>query len=335
MSKVKMRCARCSKPFKSSDAKQTLCPDCAAKERQARAKGAVGQPVATPARAVPAPKIVGPAATVLGAAPSAASAAPPDTGAFGSAARRAEQEDRHAHDQHGRDHAHPGAPGQPYPNQRHPVPPSREPHAPQTAHGIGGAHGKPDHGPAGRSGPAGGKGPAAAAKAPAPPRAAKPPKERTPPPPQELTAEQREQVERRYLELAQPTEFDGIRTQIAAELHLPRILVRKAIFELRQRKGLPSWWELQGFPGTPADLERIRAAYLPLLPVPPIGVHKQLAEQLGLEGHAVYKAIRQIRAQMGLPQFNAPEQHPEYVRAATPSAISTSDAQPESGAAAG
>jgi transposase-like protein len=320
MKSVKMRCARCSKPFKSSDAKQTLCPDCAAKERQARAKGAVGQPVATPARAVPAPKIVGPAATVLGAAPSAASAAPPDTGAFGSAARRAEQEDRHALDHHGRDRAHSGTPGQQHPNQRHPVPPLREPYAPQTTHGS-----------AGRPGPVGDRLIAGTTKTPPPPRTSKPPKERTPPPPQELTAEQREQVERRYLELAQPTEFDGIRTQIAAELHLPRLLVRKSIFELRQRMGLPSWWELQGFPGTPTDLERIRAAYQPLLPVPPIGVHKQLAEQLGLEPHAVYKGIRQVRAQMGLPQFNAPEQHPEYVRAA----VTSSDAQPESGAAAG
>ncbi len=131
--------------------------------------------------------------------------------------------------------------------------------------------------------------------------------------PRELTDAEREQVEQLYLALAQPREYDGIRTQIATQLGLPKALVRKAVLGLRAQRGMPSWWELQAFPGSAADLERIHAAYEPLLPVPPVGVHKQIAEQLGLESHAVYKGIRQLRAQMGLPQFNPPEQHPEHV----------------------
>ncbi len=314
MSKVKMRCARCSKPFKSSDAKQTLCPDCAAKERQARAKAAASQPVTT-AKPVHTPKIIGPAASVLGAsAATAHPAPPPDSGAFGAAARRAEQEERRARDHHGdRDHGQPTPPG-----QHHGGPGGREAHPSSLQGGAHGKHVGHDHAASGQQGA---RSTAVATKSPPQPRPPRPPgppkepKERKPPQPQELTPEQRTQVEARYLELAQPVEFDGIRSRISTELGLPKPLVRKAILELRQRMGLPSWWELQGFPGTQSDLERVRTAYLPLLPVPPIGVHKRIAEQLGLEPHAVYKGIRQIRGQMGLPQFNPPEQHPEYVQA--------------------
>jgi hypothetical protein len=322
MSKVKMRCARCNKPFKSSDAKQTLCPDCAAKERLARAKGAASAPV-TVAKPVHTPKIIGPGAGVVGASASTAhSAPPPDRGAFGAAARRAEQEERRAHDPrtqgdhrtHGdhRDHGQPTPP-----TQHHSGPGGREA---QPAAFQGGAYGKqPGHGHA-ASGPQGAHMAAVATKPrqPRTPEVSRPlreARERKPPQPQELTPEQRTLVENRYLELAQPVEFDGIRGRISSDLGLPKPLVRKAILELRQRMGLPSWWELQGFPGTPSDLERVRAAYLPLLPVPPIGVHKRIAAELGLEPHAVYKGIRQIRGQLGLPQFNPPDQHPEYVQA--------------------
>jgi len=301
MSKVKMRCARCGKPFKSSDAKQTLCPDCAAKERAARAQKATAQPGMAAAKPAQPPRIVGPGATLLGATPVVAPApAPPDRGAFGAAARAAEaEEERRARD-HGRHPDHRPAPAPAAPNAHPAIHP-----------GAHGAHDKP----AARSAPAG----AGEKRAPRP-RAPKPPK--APPPPQELTAEQRAQVERRYLELAQPMEFDGIRTRIAAELGLPKPLVRKAVLDLRTRMALPSWWEMQGFGGSQTDLERIRAAYMPHLPVPPVGIHKRIAEQLGLEPHTVYKAIRQVRAGMRLPQFNPPDAHPEMAesRAAAPSA---------------
>jgi hypothetical protein len=152
------------------------------------------------------------------------------------------------------------------------------------------------------------------------PREAKPPKpvkERRPPtPPLELTADQRAQIEARYLELANPVEYDGIRSRIADELGIPKVLVRRAVLDLRQRMELPSWWDLQGFTGSASDLERIREAYAPYLPVPPVGIHKQIAERLQLEPHTVYRGIRQIRATMRLPQFNPPELHPELATSA-------------------
>jgi len=329
MSKIKMRCARCSKPFKSSDAKQILCPDCVAKERLARAKGAASPPV-TIAKPVHTPKIIGPGAGVLGASTTTAHPAPPsDSGAFGAAARRAEQEARRAHDH--RDQGQPTPP-----SQHHGGPGGREAHPaapPGGANGKHTGHGHVASGPQGARVAAITTKPPQSPRAPGPPRPLKEARERKPPQPQELTLEQRAQVERRYLELAQPVEFDGIRSRISSELGLPKLLVRKAILELRQRMGLPSWWELQGFPGTPSDLERVRAAYLPLLPVPPIGVHKRIAAELGLEPHAVYKGIRQIRGQMGLPQFNAPEQHPEYVQASA-SHGGAANADPSVGAGA-
>jgi hypothetical protein len=323
MSKVKMRCARCSKSFRSSDARQTLCPDCAAKERTARAQKGAAQAAQTTSKSAQAPKIVGPGATLLGAAPTTVQGAPPpDRGLFGSAARAAEQEERRA-----REHGHaPGAAtghtsgnASGYPSgQGH----GRQ-HEPGTGAGPHGGQQSASTAPARshRPGHADGAGPKEAkgrdTNAPKP-KAAKPSKERRPPtPPLELTAEQRVQIERRYLELALPVEYDGIRSQIATELGIPKVLVRKAVLELRQRMQLPSWWELQGFTGSASDLERIREAYAPHLPVPPIGIHKQIAERLQLEPHTVYRGIRQIRAALRLPQFNAPELHPELAHSET------------------
>src|SRR5262249_25606933 len=92
-----------------------------------------------------------------------------------------------------------------------------------------------------------------------------------------LTDELRARIEARYQELAQPVEFDGIRTQIAAELGIPKPVVKRTVAQLRQRLHLPSWWELQSYSGTATELERIRTAYLPYLPVPEVGIHKRLA----------------------------------------------------------
>jgi hypothetical protein len=131
-----------------------------------------------------------------------------------------------------------------------------------------------------------------------------------------LTDELRQRIETRYLELATPVEFDGIRTQIAAELGAPKPLVRMVVREARRRHGMLSWWEAQGFSGSSADLERIKAAYTPYLPLPPVGIHREIAGSLGLEARTVYRGIRKIRAQMGLPQYNALEAHPEQVAVA-------------------
>jgi hypothetical protein len=130
-------------------------------------------------------------------------------------------------------------------------------------------------------------------------------------PPFALTDELRQRIEERYLALANPVEFDGIRTQIAAELGIAKPAVRAVVRDLRARRGMSSWWEVQGFAGSQADLERIRSTYTPYLPLPPVGIHRQIAESLGLEPRAVYRGIRKIRAQMGLPQYNAPDERGE------------------------
>src|SRR5690348_1757804 len=129
------------------------------------------------------------------------------------------------------------------------------------------------------------------------------------PKPFELTDEMRAAIEQRYLELSQPVEFDGIRTRIADELKVPKPIVKQVVRELRARLQLPSWWELQAYKGNDETLERIRERYLPLLPVPPVGVHKQIASDLQIDAPQVYQAIRRLRAEMKLPQYNPPESH--------------------------
>jgi hypothetical protein len=150
------------------------------------------------------------------------------------------------------------------------------------------------------------------AKAAGQPKLPREPREKRPPmPPFVLSDELRARIEARYLELAQPVEFDGIRTKIAGELSVPKNTIKQAIRELRARLQLPSWWDLQAYAGSEEDLAHIRAAYEPLLPVPAVGIHKQIAADLGLEPVIVYQGIRRIRAEMRLPQYNAPELHPE------------------------
>ncbi|MEO8973542.1 MAG: hypothetical protein ABI406_18290 [Ktedonobacteraceae bacterium] len=144
-------------------------------------------------------------------------------------------------------------------------------------------------------------------KPPAPPR---PKKEKTPPPaPFVPTPELVELVENRYVELATPTEFDGIRTQISKELSIPKTAVKKIIKELRDRQDIPSWWELQTYKGSEEELAKIKEVYGPMLPVPPVGVHKQIAEQLTLKPGVVYQAIKVIRQELKLPQYNDPTVH--------------------------
>ncbi len=138
----------------------------------------------------------------------------------------------------------------------------------------------------------------------------KPKREKIPPPPPFVpTAEQVAQVEARYLELATPGEFDGIRTQIAKELGIPKKAVKKIVKELRERQGIPSWWETQTYKGDSEELEKIKAAYEPYLPVPPVGVHKKIAEDLSLKPGIVYQAIKAIRLEMNLPPYNDPTLH--------------------------
>lgn len=292
--KGKMRCARCHKPFRASSAKQTLCAECEAKERRARATMKTA-PVA-PSAVAPAakPKIVGPGANIL--VPGLVPPPPPAVSPPGalSAPRRPEQAtpDRDRDREHQRPQvAAQGQPGQSYPRPQPRPYPQQQPHGaqygrrdqqvrPQTQQRAG--HSRP----------------------PAPPRSKK-----EAAPVITLTPELRERIETRYRELAQPVEFDGIRTRIATELAVPKSLVKKAVLGLRQRDQTPSWWELQGFHGTDEELARIRAAYAPHLPLPAVGIHKQIAADLGLDPGGVYQAIRRIRAEMHLPQYNPPQAH--------------------------
>lgn len=272
MSKVKMKCPRCGKHFKSSNTKQALCPDCEARERLARAAAKANPAraaMAAPTTPAVAPKIVGPGASILvpGMAPAPAEPVADTRHApAGSSAPAREGEKRHT-----------------------PAPTARV-----------------------REGEQGHR-PPSAAKAPKPPRAAKaPPKPREPrpqTPPFELTDDLRANIEARYLELAHPVEFDGIRSQIAAELSIPKPAVKRAVMDLRARMQLPSWWDLRAFTGSEEDLARIRAAYEPLLPVPEVGVHKRIAVELNLPPVEVYQGVRRIRAEMRLPQYNPPELH--------------------------
>jgi hypothetical protein len=123
----------------------------------------------------------------------------------------------------------------------------------------------------------------------------------------------RQRIEERYLALANPVEFDGIRTQIADELGAPKPAVRAVVREVRARRGMLSWWEAQGFSGTADDLGRIKTAYTPYLPLPPVGIHREIAVALAMEPRAVYRGIRKIRALMGLPQYNTADTQGEHV----------------------
>jgi len=138
----------------------------------------------------------------------------------------------------------------------------------------------------------------------------KPKREKIPPPaPFKPTEEQIAQVEARYQELAVPTEFDGIRTQISKELGIPKTAVKKIIKDFREKQDIPSWWDLQTFKGNEEELAKIKEAYIPHLPLPPVGIHKQFAEALSLKPGDVYQAIKTIRLEMNLPQYNDPALH--------------------------
>jgi hypothetical protein len=288
--KVKMRCARCGKPFKSSGSKQTLCADCEAKARRAKA-AAKGQPAAVAAASAPKaplPKIVGPGANIL--VPGLVPPSPeppmhdrPQSAPHGHAPQNWRERPGTAHDRpHPAAHGHAPHAGQSHRDQPRPQRPAQ----PQSRPAV--------------------------AREPKPKREA--------PPAPVLTDELRQTIQARYLELAQPVEFDGIRGRIATELDVPKALVKKAVLELRSEMKLPSWWELQSYHGTEGDLGRIRAAYMPLLPIPPVGIHKQIATDLGLDAGAVYQAIRRIRAEMRLPQYNPPEAHAGETAAQEPEA---------------
>ncbi len=329
--KVKMKCPRCHKMFRAANPRQNLCDECAAKERKERAARAAGKAASDKTasqapKAVTPPKITGPGAGILvpGMTPPVSDAPPPELGPLGAAARRQEEIARRA--DHSQQRTGLGRP-QHTPEPIHSAPPGSQgiaalratqpQHQPQTQQAS--QQQAPQQQAPQQQAPQEQKASrdvksARPQRAPSVPRLPKEP--RPAPQPFQMTDELRERIEARYLELAKPVEFDGIRTQIAGELSVPKAAVKKVVAELLKRKQLPSWWELQASTSTPEELERIRAAYTPLLPTPPIGVHKQLATELGMDARQVYQGIRRIRAELRLPQYNPPEAHPEAPMAA-------------------
>lgn len=315
MSKIKMRCSQCGKSFKSTNARQLICPECeekARRERAAKARG-VQPPASVPA---PVPHPILPARPAKPAAPPSqpkqhwldkqtdvkiaaleppAPARPPRLDI--PERRQVGPIPAGASDLGNKTRVAPSSPGQPrQPGQAH-----------QAGSGAGTlAHDhkarRPDQhkkseGERSKEGKR-------AATAPKPKREPRPPT-----PPFTPTPEQVAAIEQRYLELAQPGEFDGIRTQLSKELSIPKSAIKKVVRALRERQEIPSWWDLQPYHGSPEDLERIRTLYLPLLPMPPVGVHKQIAAHLNLPAGTAYQAIKVIRAEMNLPQYNPPENH--------------------------
>ena len=270
----KMKCARCGKRFKQTNKKQVFCAECLAQDRAAKksAPQLVRSSTGYGASGSSAHSTVGAQTsgiTIVATTP------PPEVGGYGVQARHAERHAPHA----------------PSPSSQPPVvTPVQKP--PTAAAAI----------------------PKVAAPQPSPKKPAAPSEKRVRQPrpaipPFQLTDEMRATIERRYLELSQPVEFDGIRTQIATELTVPKPVVKQVIKELRVSRQLPSWWELQAYKGNDETLDRIRERYLPLLPVPPVGVHKQIASDLQMDAPQVYQAIRRLRAEMKLPQYNSPDLH--------------------------
>jgi hypothetical protein len=313
--------------FKPTKSSQTLCEACEKQERAARAAARnsgvsatrISAPVAGPVR------IVGPAANLIDPTATNASAInvpPPDTGLYGAAAIREEQRQAQQRREEQRQ-----AEARAREEQRAREFAQRREEA--RSHDRNGHH---DHGAHSHGAPRDQRDPRDLKRGPKPaaPRGERPTQAPRPPrqprvavPRVELNDDLRARIEARYLELAQPIEFDGIRTKIAAELSVPKSIVKRAVAELRARMQLPSWWELQAYSGAESDLERIRRAYLPHLPLPEVGIHKSLAEELTLDPRTVYQGIRRIRAEMRLPQYNAPEAHASAQPASEPT---TSDA---------
>lgn len=341
MSKIKMRCTTCGKWFQSSSAKEVTCPECTQKARKDRLAARSVPPTPTtptsgaPTRHVPPPprpktpgssshwidnvsdvKVGQPDQQPKSRIPSypaprdnrggqgqdrGFNGPRPQSGGYRGPGGYRENEYRTPY----RVGGGMGLPDTPAPPRPRPPmgPDSRRPLRPG-----GPIEGRPERPYPGKPMGPRGKG----QKTPRPPAPPRPKREKIPPPqPFQPAEEQIAQIEARYLELAVPNEFDGIRTQISKELSIPKSAVKKVVKALRDKMSMPSWWEIQAYTGTAEELEKIKAAYDPLLPVPAVGVHKQIAEELLLKPGAVYQAIKQIRLDMNLPQFNDPAVHGE------------------------
>ncbi len=329
MSKIKMRCTTCGKWFQSANAKEVTCPDCMQKARKEKLAARATQQTSTPksgqgemssSKPLPPPPPK-PKEATSGTThwidtvedvkvsqpeqpePKIPSSPVPRDMKSGTTAERPGNQGAGAYREGS--FRGPGA----YRSDGSVISggPGQRPRQPMT--GSFGRSPQTEYSSDRRSeGKKGGKPPKA--KVPKPPTPTKPKREKIPPPaPFVPTLEQIAQVEARYQELAVPTEFDGIRTQIAQELGIPKKAVKKIVKDFRERQSIPSWWELQTYKGSSEELEKIRAAYETYLPLPPIGIHKTIAEELTLNPGDVYQAIKAIRLEMNLPQYNDPALH--------------------------
>ncbi len=345
MSKIKMRCTSCGKWFQSSSAKEVTCPECTQKARRDKlaAKSTPPTPAkpaapgipgsGSPARSVPPPpkpKPTGGSSHWIDSVSDVKVGEPDPQTRPKIPSYPAPRDNRGGQGQDRGPGSGPRPQGGGYRG-----PGTYRDNEYRTPYRVGGGMGLPDTttsprprqpmGPDARRPPRPGApgegrperpypgkplGPRGRAPRPAaPPR---PKKEKIPPPqPFQPTEDQIAQIETRYIELAVPQEFDGIRTQISQELKIPKSAVKKVVKALRDKMSIPSWWEVQAYTGTAEELEKIKAVYEPYLPVPPVGVHKQIAEQFSLKPGTVYQAIKQIRLDMSLPQFNDPILHGE------------------------
>src|SRR6266566_3032019 len=333
MSKTKMRCITCGKWFQSANAKDLTCPDCTQKARREKMAAKTtppttgktpGQGIGTPTRPVPPPPKPKPASGGTSHwldTQNDVKVGQPDQPVRPKLPPSPEPQDNRGDAERG-GYRGPGGPREN--DYRRPAPyrvgggmglPDTETPRPRTPM-TGGPPRGPRPGAPGEPRPEkfrqgeGGKPPRQKVKTPKPETPPKPKREKIPPPePFKPTEEQIAQVEARYKELAVPAEYDGIRTQISKELSIPKTAVKKIIKDLREREEIPSWWELQPYKGSSEELEKIKALYEPFLPLPPIGVHKQIAEQLTLKPAEVYQAIKVIRQELNLPQYNDPALH--------------------------
>ncbi len=345
MSKTKMRCIACGKWFQSANAKEVTCPDCTQKARKEKLAAKNAPPTAN--------RPVGLAGQAAANSPVRPPAPPKPKSAQGGTNQWLDKLEDVKVSQPEQPPSRPKIPSPPvqrdnrgpggfrgpntngpnaYRDDRGPSGPPRGPAAyrvgsdTRLSPSIGQRPRQPseggyDRGPAKpwqKDAPRGGQKPKPRPKA-KPARPAAPPKpkrEKTPPPPPFVpTPEQITQVEERYIELANPAEFDGIRTQIAQEIGIPKKAVKKIIKDLRARQNIPSWWELQIYKGSSEELEKIKAAYEPYLPVPPVGVHKKIADTLLIKPGTIYQAIKTIRQEMNLPQYNDPTLHEQELAA--------------------
>ena len=264
MNKVKARCSVCGKSFKTPSLKKTVCPNCDADAKRVRHQSPAPAPVVQAAVATPAVDV--------------------------RAALRAAQ------DNQGQFGAYKPAP----------PPPARTPSAAGTDTTQSAATAV-----VARTGAAPPRGAKPAQRGPKPPRpeggvprprVARERKPRVQTKPFVASEEQVAAIRARYLELAKP-EFDGIRHQVATELGIPLRAVKDVVKTVRGEEAIASWWDNGGSPPTPEQIEQVRALYLPQLPSPTVGVHKEIAATLHISNTCVYQAIGQIRADLELPRY--------------------------------